>query len=152
MKPGAKYYEWEARGVPLRLEIGPRDVAGGSAMLARRTGGKKESVARDGIAVRLRDELARMQDELLAAARARRDASTVRNATREEFLARMEGPGGFVFGGFCGSPSCETEVKNATKATIRVLPDPEFQTDPAPARCMWCDGPAVTEAVWAKAY
>ena len=50
MKPGAKYYEWEGRGVPLRLEVGPRDVASGSVMLARRTGGKKETLPMDGLA------------------------------------------------------------------------------------------------------
>src|ERR687892_1401473 len=57
MKPGAKYYEWEGRGVPLRLEVGPRDVASGSVVLARRTGGKKESLPMDGLAERLRQEL-----------------------------------------------------------------------------------------------
>ena len=53
MKPGAKYYEWEGRGVPLRLEIGPRDVAAGTVMLARRTGGKKETAAAGGLPARL---------------------------------------------------------------------------------------------------
>jgi prolyl-tRNA synthetase len=152
MKPGAKYYEWEARGVPLRLELGPRDVAAGSAMLARRTGGKKEPVSLVGIGKRLASEMSAMQEALLTAARARREAASVRGATREEFIARMEGEGGFVYAGFCGDGACEAEIKDQTKATIRVLPDEEFRSPRAPTVCMWCGRPSVAEAVWAKAY
>src|SRR5690606_13901604 len=75
MKPGAKYFEWESRGTPLRIELGPRDIASGSVMLARRTGGK-ESAPRDGIAERVRTELDNMQQTLLDAARERREANS----------------------------------------------------------------------------
>jgi prolyl-tRNA synthetase len=152
MKPGAKYYEWEARGVPLRLEIGPRDVAAGSVMLARRTGGKKEPVSLVGLARRMQQEMDDMQAVLLQAALARREAASVRGATKEEFIARMAGEGGFVYGGFCGDNACEAEIKEQTKATIRVLPDAEFRSPVAPATCLWCNRPSVAEAVWAKAY
>ncbi|HEX5386005.1 MAG TPA: proline--tRNA ligase [Gemmatimonadales bacterium] len=152
MKPGAKYYEWEARGVPLRLEVGPRDVAAGTVLLARRTGGKKEPLAIDGLADRLHAEMDRMQRDMLAAARRRQEAHTIRGATKEQFLAFMEGPGGFAYGGFCGSADCEAEVKEQTKATVRVLPDAEFRSAEAPATCMWCGRPSVAEALWAKAY
>jgi prolyl-tRNA synthetase len=152
MKPGAKYYEWEARGVPLRLEVGPRDVAAGSAMLARRTGGKKEAVSLVGITKRLEQEMADMQKALLDAARDRREANSIRGATRDDLIARMEGPGGFVYGGFCGDDACEAEIKEQTKATIRVLPDAEFRSAEAPTHCLWCGRPSVAEAVWAKAY
>jgi prolyl-tRNA synthetase len=152
MKPGAKYYEWEARGVPLRLEIGPRDVAAGSVMLARRTGGKKEPVSLVGLARRMQQEMDDMQAVLLQAALARREAASVRGATKEEFIARMAGEGGFVYGGFCGDNACEAEIKEQTKATIRVLPDAEFRSPVVPATCLWCNRPSVAEAVWAKAY
>ncbi|HET7110085.1 MAG TPA: proline--tRNA ligase [Gemmatimonadales bacterium] len=152
MKPGAKYYEWEARGVPLRLEIGPRDVAAGSVMLARRTGGKKEPVSLVGLARRMQQEMDDMQAVLLQAALARREAASVRGASREEFIARMAGEGGFVYGGFCGDNACEAEIKEQTKATIRVLPDAEFRSPVVPATCLWCNRPSVAEAVWAKAY
>ena len=153
MKPGAKYYEWEARGVPFRLELGPRDLAAGQAMVARRTGGKA-AMPLAGLATGLRDEVERMQSALLATARERREANSIRGATRADLLERMagEGGGGFVYGGWCGSAGCETEIKQQTKATIRVLPDQEFRSDPAPERCLWCDAPSVMEAVWAKAY
>jgi prolyl-tRNA synthetase len=152
MKPGAKYYEWEGRGVPLRLEIGPRDVTAGAVVLARRTGGKKESLPMAGLPARILEEMDRMQDGLLEAARARRDAASIRGATKVQFLAHMEANGGFVYAGFCGRGDCEAEIKDQTKATIRVLPDEEFRSPDAPTTCMWCDRPSVAEAVWAKAY
>ena len=151
LKPGAKYYEWEARGVPLRVELGPRDLAAGTVMLARRTGGK-ESVPMAGITERMQTEMDRMQAALLIAARERREAASVRGATREQFLEAINGAGGFVYGGWCGDARCEADIKEQTKATIRVLPDEEFRSLEAPARCMWCNRDAVSEAVWAKAY
>ena len=152
MKPGAKYYEWEARGVPLRLEIGPRDVAAGTAMLARRVGAKKEPVSLVGIVPRIESEMAQMQALLLETALARREAASLRGATRAQLVERMEGEGGFVYGGFCGDAACEAEIKEQTKATIRVLPDEEFQSPEAPATCLWCGRPSQAEAVWARAY
>ena len=152
LKPGAKYYEWEARGVPLRLEVGPRDVAAGTAMLARRVGAKKEPVSLVGIVPRIESEMARMQALLLETALARREAATIRGATRVQLIERMEGEGGFVYGGFCGDAACEAEIKEQTKATIRVLPDEEFRSPEAPAACLWCGRPSQAEAVWAKAY
>ena len=152
LKPGAKYYEWEGRGVPLRLEIGPRDVAGGTVMLARRTGGKKESLPTHGLGRLLQDEMDRMQRDMLAAATARREAASIRGATKERFLAHLAADAGFVYAGFCGDGKCEADIKEQTKATIRVLPDAEFRSPEAPATCVWCGRPSVAEAVWAKAY
>jgi prolyl-tRNA synthetase len=152
MKPGAKYYEWEGRGVPLRLEVGPRDLAAGTVMLARRTGGKKEAVPMAGLGPRMVHEMERMQADLLETARSRREANSIRGATKEQFLAYMEANGGFVYSGFCGRGDCEAEIKEQTKATIRVLPDEEFQSPEQPKTCMWCGRPSTSEAVWAKAY
>ena len=152
VKPGAKYYEWEGRGVPLRLEIGPRDMAAGTVVLARRTGGKKDTLPMDGLPARIQVEMDRMQAELLETARARRDAASIRGATKQQFLAHMAADGGLVYGGFCGRTECEAEIKEQTKATIRVLPDEEFRSPEPPTTCMWCGRPSVAEAVWAKAY
>ncbi|HTT67820.1 MAG TPA: proline--tRNA ligase [Gemmatimonadales bacterium] len=151
MKPGAKYYEWEGRGVPLRLEIGPKDVAKGQVFAARRTGGKAP-IALAGLADAVRGALDEIQAALYAAARARREASTRRNVSKDELVAMMSGPGGFAYGGFCGSVACETAIKEATKATVRVLPDEEFRSPAPPAKCVWCGAPSVVEAVWARAY
>jgi prolyl-tRNA synthetase len=150
MKPGAKYYEWEGRGVPLRLEVGPKDVAKGQVFAARRTGGKA-AIPLDGLADGARRALDEIQAGLFAAARERREANTRRGVTKDELVAMMDGPGGFAYGGFCGREACEQGIKEATKATVRVLPDEEFRSPTAPATCVWCGAPATTEAVWAKA-
>jgi prolyl-tRNA synthetase len=152
IKPGAKYYEWEGRGVPFRLEVGPRDVAAGTVMLARRTGGKKVPHPTQGLAHTLRIEMDAMQQELLDAARTRREQNSVRGVTKASFLDFIARDGGFAYGGWCGDAGCEAEIKEQTKATIRCLPDEEFQSPDKPTTCMWCNRPAVAEAVWAKAY
>jgi prolyl-tRNA synthetase len=121
-------------------------------VLVRRTGGKKETVPIEGVTSRLIVVMNEMQANLLQVAMDRREAATLRGATKDQFIARMENEGGFVYGGFCGSAECEAEIKEQTKATIRVLPDEEFRSPVAPTRCMWCGRPSVAEAVWAKAY
>lgn len=149
--PGAKYYEWEAKGVPVRIEVGPRDVERQQAVLARRGGGK-EPVPVGRVVERLTGALDEIQRDLFGAARKRREAHSVRHVTKNQLVELMAGPGGFAYGGFCGDSACEAAIKDATKATIRVLPDEEFRSDPAPATCVWCERPAVGEALWAKAY
>ncbi len=151
VKPGAKYFEWEAKGVPLRLEIGPRDVAAGHTMAARRTGGKAP-LKLDGIVAAVTGVLDEIQAALFQAARQRREANSIRGVTKAQFLEFMKGKGGFAYGGFCGDAACEAEIKEQTAATIRVLPDPEFRSAEKPKTCMWCGKPSVSEAVWAQAY
>ena len=151
MKPGAKYFEWEALGVPVRLEIGPRDVASGQAVLARRTGGKGP-VSLQGLTASVTKALDEIQAGLFDAARERREKNSIRGATKAQFLEFMNGSGGFVYAGFCGDPGCEAEIKQQTNATIRVLPDPEFRSKETPRTCMWCGAASVAEAVWAQAY
>jgi prolyl-tRNA synthetase len=151
LKPGAKYFEWEALGVPVRLEIGPRDLASGQAVLARRGSGKAP-VSLQGITASVTKALDEIQASLFAAALERREKNSIRGATKAQFIEFIRGTGGFAYGGFCGSPSCEAEIKQQTNATIRVLPDPEFRSKEAPRTCMWCGAPSVAEAVWAQAY
>jgi len=151
MKPGAKYFEWEGLGVPVRLEIGPRDLASGQVVLARRTGGKAP-VPLQGATAAVTTALDEIQASLFAAALERREKNSIRGATKAQFLEFIKGSGGFAYGGFCGSPSCEAEIKKETNATIRVLPDPEFRSKEAPKTCMWCGEPSIAEAVWAQAY
>ena len=151
MKPGAKYYAWELRGVPVRLEIGPRDVSEGQAVLARRTGGKVP-VRMDEIAEFVDETLGTMQRGLLDAARQRVEKNTMRDVTMDQLVEMMAGAGGFAYGGFCGGAACEQRVKDETKATIRVLPDPDFRSAKPPTKCVVCGEAATTEALWAKAY
>src|SRR6059036_2035076 len=102
LKPGAKYFDWEAKGVPLRLEIGPRDVAAGQVMTARRTGGKAPAKL-DGIARSAALALDEIQAGLFKAAKDRREAHSVRGVSKQQFIEFMKQPGGFAYGGFCGS-------------------------------------------------
>jgi prolyl-tRNA synthetase len=151
LKPGAKYFEWEALGVPVRLDIGPRDLAAEQAILARRTGGKAPAPLA-GVVAAVTAALDEIQRALFAAAKERREKASVRGVTKAQFVDLMKGAGGFAYGGFCGGAECEAEIKEQTGATIRVLPDPEFRSPEAPKTCMWCGKRSVEEAVWAQAY
>src|SRR5207245_1838826 len=115
LKPGAKYFEWEAKGVPLRLEIGPRDVAAGQVMTARRTGGKTPAKL-DGLGGVVRTSLDEIQATLFQTAKDRREAHSIRGVTKQQFLEFLKGAGGFAYGGFCGSPACGAEIKQETGA------------------------------------
>ena len=153
VKPGAKYYEWEMRGVPLRLEIGPRDLDKQQAVVVRRDSGEKRFVPLAGIGADLKSTLAAMQDAMLAAAIERREAHSMRGPiTWEKFKEVVAGEGAFIYAGWCGVPACEAAIKEETKATIRLLPDPEFRSREAPATCVKCGAKAAHEALWAKAY
>jgi prolyl-tRNA synthetase len=122
-------------------------------MVARRTGGPKESLPVAGLADWFPPAMDRMQADLLQAARDRRDAATLRGpGSKEEFIDFLAGNGGFVYAGFCGDPAVETEIKEQTKATIRVIPDAEFRSPETPTTCIWTGRPAAYEALWAKSY
>ncbi|MFO7589016.1 MAG: proline--tRNA ligase [Gemmatimonadota bacterium] len=156
LNPGAKYYEWERRGVPLRLEVGPRDVEAGTLMGVRRFtaegGERKRPIAAAELSTAIPVLLDRMQTELLEGARVRREASTHRGVeSMDAFRAIVDGPGGFAFTGWCGGDACEDRVKEETKATIRVIPDEEFRSDAPASRCL-CGSSSLAEVVRAKAY
>jgi prolyl-tRNA synthetase len=153
VKPGAKYYEWELKGVPLRMEVGPRDLQRNEAVLVRRDTREKRTVSLDAVGEEVAELLATIQQEMLAAARERLDRNSIRGGiTYDRFREIMDGEGAFVFAGWCGSAECEAGVKDETKATIRVLPDEEFRSAEAPTTCLRCGRPATAEALWAKAY
>jgi len=153
MKPGAKYYEWEMRGVPVRMELGPRDLDANQAVLVRRDSGEKKTVSLDGVGEDIASLLDAVQGSMLEAARDRREANSIRGGiTYTRFREVMEGEGAFVYAGFCGDEACEAAIKDETKATIRVLPDEEFRSAESPGHCLRCDRPATEEALWAKAY
>ena len=153
MRAGAKYYEWELQGVPLRLELGPKDLEKQSVFSARRDTRAKAPIAMAGVAESVAKVLETIQSDMFAAAKARREAHSVRDiASYDAFKQLMDGDGGFVYAGWCGDGACETKVKEETKATIRCIPDEEFRSAQAPTACLACGGPAKHEAVWAKAY
>jgi prolyl-tRNA synthetase len=153
IKPGAKYYHWELRGIPLRLEIGPRDLASGAGLLVRRDTREKRPMAFDALRAELPGVLDAIQGDMLAAARARLEANSIRERiSYDRFRELMDGPGAFVYAGWNGDPAVEQRVKEETKATIRVIPDPEFRSPEAPTRCLVTGEPAKHEVIWARAY
>jgi len=157
LSPGAKYYEWERKGVPYRLEIGPRDLERGQVALAPRlvpAGAKRKAfLAEDEAVGGLADRLEAFQVELTRKALDRRERNTVRGVTSVDELAEaLDGGAGFVYSGWNGDPAVEEEIQQRTKATPRVLPDEEFRSSTAPIRCISGNGTSVAEVVWARAY
>jgi len=153
MKPGAKYYDWEMRGIPVRMELGPRDLDQNQAVLARRDTRVKKTVSLDAIGEEVEELLQLMQQDMLSAARERREKNSIRGGiTYDRFREVMEGDGAFVYAGWCGGAACEATIKEETKATIRCLPDEEFQSAEPATTCLHCGKPSTTEALWARAY
>jgi prolyl-tRNA synthetase len=147
--PGWKYAEWELRGVPLRLEIGPKDIEKSAVMIARRDTREKASVPMDGLAGAVHGLLDAVQLNLFERAVAFRAEHTQRVGDYESFKQAMEGRPGFVIASWCGSADCEAQIKAETQATIRNMP---MDSAGPSGRCVRCDNPAQAEAWFAKAY
>jgi len=146
--PGWKFAEWEMRGVPLRLEIGPKDIEKGQVMLARRDTREKLPTPLSDLQARVTVLLDEIQQGLLARAIKFREEHTSSAATWDEFVAVMDGRPGYVVAKWCGRDVCEAEIKTETQATIRNLP---FEQVPG-GTCVHCGRPAVTDARFAKSY
>ena len=148
--PGWKFNEWELRGVPLRLEIGPKDLEKSQVVLARRDTREKSFVPMDGLGAHAEALLTTIQRALYDRALQFREQHTVEADTYAEFKAIMEGRPGFVIAPWCGSAACEASIKTETQATIRNIP---FASPPAAGkRCLTCDTPATAHAWFAKSY
>jgi prolyl-tRNA synthetase len=149
-RPGFKFNEWELKGVPLRLELGDRDLSAGQATLVRRDTGSKEATSIEGIARRARELLAEIQRGLRQEADAFRVEHTIEDPSSYEVMREfLEAAGGFAVAHWCGSTACEERVKTEARATIRCLPLHK-RTDRA--ACIVCGSPAVERATWAQAY
>jgi prolyl-tRNA synthetase len=148
-RPGHKFNEWELKGVPLRIELGPRDVAADSLVLADRVNGGKETV-------RIGEAMASMSERLEASQRALyEDARAFRTANTHEALDfpalrdGIEAEGGFWVGAWCGDEACERKVADEAKASIRVIP---LEAEDPEAPCAVCGKPGTQTATWARAY
>ncbi len=155
LKPGAKYFEWERKGVPLRMEVGPRDVAKGSVFCARRTGGKKFGleVANDtpAFVAAVREVLDGIQAELLQRATDMREARTHRVDTYAEMKARLPVEHGFFLVPWTPDNDAEAAIKADCKATIRCYPL-TGQEEAAGKVCFYSGKPATRMAIFARAY
>jgi prolyl-tRNA synthetase len=137
LSPGFKFNDWEMRGVPIRLELGPRDLAAGSALMSTRLGDGKSAVSLDSAPARLAFELTAFQELLLARATDFRDSHTATVNAWEEFVEAVKT--GWALAFHCGQPQCEDEIKAATSATPRCIP-----TDGPPEQgtCIRCNLPS----------
>ncbi|MFH1145140.1 MAG: proline--tRNA ligase [Candidatus Eisenbacteria bacterium] len=158
-KPGWKYAEWELKGIPLRVEVGPRDKEKRGVVIVRRDTRAKVPVALDALRPALTDALEAMQRDLLARARAFRDEHTFSVDDYETFKTTLEERPGFIWAHWCRSADCEARVTEETKATIRAVPfDPgeDIATEGAPpperGRCLACGGESPRRVLWAKSY
>lgn len=144
--PGAKFYRWEMKGVPVRIEIGPRDLEKNQVMVADRIGLAKQAVSRTDLHAYMTEYIERIQKELLVRATARRDAQWLQTEKLADCLEQLESRGGFYQAGWCRSGECEAQLK-IHKATIRcVLPEQKH------AHCFHCGKESSSDILFAKAY
>jgi prolyl-tRNA synthetase len=150
-RPGFKFNEWELKGVPLRIELGSRDLALAAVTVARRDTGGKERIPIRRAAVAIDEMLSAVQASIFQAARDEQERRTLRDpSSYDAMIEYLREASGFVVAPWCGRTECEERVKEDSSATIRCLP---LGDQPAQSgACVCCGGPGVTEAVWAQAY
>jgi prolyl-tRNA synthetase len=153
LRPGAKHFEWEQKGVPLRFELGPRDLEGGNCVMKRRDKDAKDKkvLPLDAVGAVILRELEDIQGCLYERAKGFRDAHTVKADSYEQFkeLLEVNGVGNFVLAHWDGTPETEAKIKEETKATIRALP---LRGESEPGKCMVSGKPSARRVVFARAY
>jgi prolyl-tRNA synthetase len=147
--PGWKFSEQEMRGIPVRIELGPKDIEANQAVIVRRDTREKIVVSFDELEVRLDEVLKMMQKEMLERARTHRDAHTYVATDFEEFKDTIKNKPGFVKAMWCGDVACEEKIKEETTATSRCMP---FEQEEISKTCVCCGKPAKSMVYWGKAY
>jgi prolyl-tRNA synthetase len=157
LSPGNKFYEWERKGVPLRMEVGPKDIEKEQVVLAKRVRAeddpRKEFIAETEALATIPERLEAFQAQLLETAISRREENSHRGVKSIDELAEIiDGSGGYVYTGWSGDPEVEERIKAKTKATLRCIPGEEFRSAETPTKCIGGEGDATVEVVWARAY
>ena len=147
--PGWKFSEQEMRGIPLRIEMGPRDIEANQAVLVRRDNGEKITVSLDEIDVRVGELLEIIQKEMLERASKHRDSHTTVALNYDEFKDAVANKPGFIKAMWCGNQECEDKIKEETTATSRCMP---FEQEHLSDVCVCCGRPAKAMVYWGKAY
>ena len=147
MSPGWKFNEWEMKGVPVRIEIGPRDIENNQAVMVRRDNLSKQTIGLDTIAEELKQVLVTVQQDMLVKSRNNRDARIIEADTLDGIIKGVDGKN-FVKAGWCGCRECEDKLKELASATARVMVDEEG----IPEKCAICGKPAKHKVVFARAY
>jgi len=144
--PGAKFFKWELRGIPVRIEIGPRDIEQGKAVVADRLGEVKEAIALDGIDIFVVELLEAMQNKMFERAKARVQAQTFKKEKLVDFGKDLAAQGGFYRTGWCRNPECEKQLKQYQAMTRCLLKEKTFE------KCFHCDQDSVSDVLVAKSY
>ena len=147
--PGFKFAEQEMRGIPVRIECGPKDIEANQAVVVRRDNREKIVVSLDNLAQGVQEILDTMQKEMLERARAHRDAHTYAVTDYEEFKKTVEEKPGFVKAMWCGCRECEDKIKEDVQATSRCIP---FEQETLSDKCVVCGKPAKKMVYWGRAY
>ena len=147
--PGWKFSESEMRGIPVRVEIGPRDIENNEAVLVRRDTHEKITVSLDEIEAKVSELLDTIQNDMLERARAHRDSHTYVATTYDEFVKTINEKPGFVKAMWCGDQACEDKIKEDTAATSRCMP---FAQEHLSDKCVCCGKPAKKMVYWGRAY
>ena len=147
--PGWKFSEQEMRGIPVRIELGPKDIEQNQCVIVRRDTREKTVVSLDEVESKVGEILAAMQKEMLERARAHRDAHTYEARNYDEFKDTIANKPGFVKAMWCGDEACEIKIKEDTTATSRCMP---FAQEHLADTCVCCGKPAKTMVYWGKAY
>lgn len=147
--PGWKFSEQEMRGIPLRVEIGPRDIEEGKCVLARRDNGEKVECSLDELETKTAELLTAIQKDMLVRARAHRDAHTYTAKTMDEMQKILDTTPGFVKAMWCGEQDCEDKIKEEMSATSRCMP---FEQEQISDVCVCCGRPAKKMVYWGRAY
>ena len=147
--PGWKFSEQEMRGIPMRIEIGPKDIEAGQAVLVRRDTGEKTVVALDEIDTKVGELLDSIQNDMLERAKKHLESHTYEARTYEEFKDTIANKPGFVKAMWCGDLECELKIKEDTTATSRCMP---FKQEHLSDTCVCCGKPAKKMVYWGKAY
>lgn len=147
--PGWKFSEQEMRGIPIRVELGPKDIENDQAVLVRRDTREKVVVALDELVVKAQELLETIQKDMLERAREHRDGHTYVAVDYETFGKIIEEKPGFVKAMWCGSQECEDRIKEDTAATSRCIP---FEQEKISDTCVCCGKPAEKMVYWGRAY
>jgi len=147
--PGWKFSEQEMRGIPVRIEIGPKDIEANQAVVVRRDTREKTIVSLDEIDTKVSEILDNMQKEMLERARAHREEHTTIAKTYDEFKDAVKNKPGFIKAMWCGDEACEIKIKEDTTATSRCMP---FEQEEITSTCVCCNKPATKMVYWGKAY
>jgi len=148
LTPGFKFNDWEMKGIPIRIEIGPKDIAKNQLVLAKRHNQTKTSIDINSFTEKISSELKNIQKEMFDAAKKILDERVVRVSEYQQFKKELEN-GKMIDCSWCGNQTCEDKIKEETSADLRVIP---FNRQQKSETCIYCKNSGTTNALFAKGY